>query len=387
MRITKLDGLRGIFSLMVVMFHYPQEYLPDWFYNSFLVRESYTFVDFFFVLSGYVIAYNYHSLPSFSAFWTYVKKRFARLFPLLFYSTTVFLLYMVLYYLFTRGLLMNIFPNMFESVSSYDIHEHLLVPIRKYMDSILFLNSTPVLGDGPEDIGMNGPSWSISSEMISYIVFGLLTVLLRKRARVLSFGILIVASAIFLFNTGEFFASGDYGFLRGFVSFNLGYFVWELSKTKFRLNNKLEYLIPILLLVVFYYLHFLGSKSEAGLIFGMFAIPILFSFSILAFIKTNGSISRMLDRKAFQYLGKISYSIYLNHFFLMVLILKPVFKLLPFEHSAFYQMLVLTLFTLVVIVYSHFTYKFVEVKGQKFLKKFFQRIRFIHILPKLNRSV
>ena len=59
MRINKLDGLRGIFSIMIVLLNYPQEFIPDWFTYNFFIFESYVFVDFFFVLSGFVISYNY----------------------------------------------------------------------------------------------------------------------------------------------------------------------------------------------------------------------------------------------------------------------------------------------------------------------------------------
>ncbi len=47
MRINKLDGLRGIFSLMVVLFHYRSEYIPDFIHNNFIIRQSGYFVDFF----------------------------------------------------------------------------------------------------------------------------------------------------------------------------------------------------------------------------------------------------------------------------------------------------------------------------------------------------
>ena len=68
-RIKKLDGLRGVFSLMVLFFHYRENMLPEMIYNNFLIRESYLFVDFFFVLSGYVIALNYNVLSMIINIW------------------------------------------------------------------------------------------------------------------------------------------------------------------------------------------------------------------------------------------------------------------------------------------------------------------------------
>ncbi len=62
MRIKKLDGMRGVFSLMVVVFHYPKDYLPKIIHNNFLVVNSDSFVDFFFVLSGFVISYSNYDI-------------------------------------------------------------------------------------------------------------------------------------------------------------------------------------------------------------------------------------------------------------------------------------------------------------------------------------
>ena len=69
MRIHKLDGLRGFCSLMVVFYHYPQPFLPDFIFSNFFIRESWSFVDFFFVLSGFVISYNYSTLSNSNDFW------------------------------------------------------------------------------------------------------------------------------------------------------------------------------------------------------------------------------------------------------------------------------------------------------------------------------
>ena len=79
MRITKLDGLRGICSLMVVFYHYGETLIPDFIFNNFIIRQSWSFVDFFFVLSGFVIVYNYKNLCNVHDFWLYLKKRFIRL--------------------------------------------------------------------------------------------------------------------------------------------------------------------------------------------------------------------------------------------------------------------------------------------------------------------
>src|ERR1035441_4440765 len=58
-RLEALDSLRGISALMVVLYH---SSFPNFVHDLPVVRSSYLFVDFFFVLSGFIMYYNYKSL-------------------------------------------------------------------------------------------------------------------------------------------------------------------------------------------------------------------------------------------------------------------------------------------------------------------------------------
>ena len=66
MRIEKLDGLRGLLCIGILVFHYQQNefcfgnHFPSFIADFFLIKQSYTFVDFFFALSGFVISLNYN---------------------------------------------------------------------------------------------------------------------------------------------------------------------------------------------------------------------------------------------------------------------------------------------------------------------------------------
>ena len=57
MRLHQLDGLRGIFAMMIVLHHF--EVPPYYSSEYFLIKQSAIFTDFFFVLSGFVISYTY----------------------------------------------------------------------------------------------------------------------------------------------------------------------------------------------------------------------------------------------------------------------------------------------------------------------------------------
>jgi len=352
MRIYKLDGLRGIFSLMIVFFHYKENYLPDFMCQLFFIRECYTFVDFFFVLSGYVIAVNYHNkISDFSKFRNYIKKRFFRLFPLLFYTVTLTLIF---------DLIGNFYlPNLVKNV------DEVSTLLMRYLDTLTFMNSTPVLGSSS---GINGVSWSISSEMISYFVFGSVSLFAIGQKK--NFVILTVIIFCFLFSiyNGSHFNTGDYGFIRGLISFNLGYFVWLLSLKKIKVNNYLEFLIPVFLLTMFYLMNNYMSGFNKQM-FGLFVVPIFFSVSILLLLNTNGLITKVLNTKPLVFLGEISYSVYLNHAIFILVGPKIIFNILGLPQNTSTEIFVFLMIITTIIIYSKLTYVYVEKKGGQLLKK------------------
>jgi len=350
MRIAKLDSLRGIFSLMVALYHYDQVFLPDSFYNHFIIRESICFVDFFFVLSGFIIATKYEGIQSNQAFFAYLKKRLIRLYPLLLYTTTV--------YLCVQLVANFLFPTMLSS------KESLLTLLIAYADTITFQNSTQIFNglytSNVGNMGMNFPSWSISAEMIIYIFFGWIVLISSKKKinRNWIFVIVLFAAVGFSIYKKQFYFTDDFGYIRGIISFLLGYFVWYISSKTNKWDTRLEWLFPILLLVVFYFLNEQsGSKKE---MVALAIIPLLFATSILIINKSNGSISNFLAIMPLQFLGKLSYSIYLNHILIITIVPHFMFKIAGVNKTPILQIGVLILTLISLICYSYITYLFIE---------------------------
>ena len=348
MRITKLDGLRGIFSFMIIFFHYDSRVLPEFISQNFIKNGAWIFVEFFFVLSGYVISYNYDSLSTKNEFWIYLKKRFIRLYPLLFFSVMIYFMFE-----FLGATVFKSFINTPEEIPAL---------VLATFDSLLFTNSTPIFGD--TDGGMNSPSWSISAEMISYVLFGLTTIFLTTKNKTIFYIFLIIISLtiILLFKPPV-----NYFFLRAFVSFSLGYLLFRISKLKLAFKNWMEYLIPLALLFVLYVIH----ENTFGLAHfnGNFTINLIFFFSILILLKTDGAITKLLDSRFIQFLGKISYSVYLNHLLLITILPKFFFNFLKLDQNKFTEIGVLIFSCVFILFYSSFTYKYIELKGSKFLKE------------------
>ncbi len=337
-RINKLDGLRGLFALFVVLFHFNKHNAPQFIVNNFFVRESYIFVDFFFILSGYVITLTYNERLNTSAdFLTFIKKRFIRLYPLLLFST-------LMYWGFVH-------PRF--------SHQNIWLAL----DTLLLTNATPILSSG---IGMNYPTWSISSEMISYLLFGLSSIVAMQKRRPLLLAILTIGSFIFLASQQNYFQTGSFGFVRGLACFNLGYFIYLMAAKKIPLPNQTEWLVFIGIMALMYFHYTASIENPIGIILLQFLIPIAFATSIFVLIKTNGLLSQLLQTKPFLFLGKISYSVYLNHAFVIGFFIPKLFKWIQCTNGETKKAISIGILLFILVFYSWGTQHFIETKlGKK----------------------
>ena len=80
-----LDGLRGVAAVMVVLFHIFECYSPG--VTEQIINHGYLSVDFFFALSGFVIAYAYDDRWNQMNLWTFFKRRITRLHPMAVFGT------------------------------------------------------------------------------------------------------------------------------------------------------------------------------------------------------------------------------------------------------------------------------------------------------------
>ncbi len=331
-RINKLDGLRGLFALFVVLFHFNINNAPAALVNNFFVRESYIFVDFFFILSGFVISLTYdNKLNTTKTIWHFIKKRFIRLYPLLLFST-------LMYWYFVHPFL--------------DKQNILLA-----LDTLFLTNATPILGTG---IGMNYPSWSISSEMISYIFFGLCSLISISKKKTTLIVILTIGCFALLALHQNYFVTGSFGFVRGLACFNLGYLIHIITKKDFKIPNTLEWFITIGIIALMYFHFTVPRINPIYNIALQFLIPITFALSILIFIKTNGLISKVLQTKPFLFLGKISYSVYLNQALVIGFGIPKLYNWIQFVNGDMKKMICVLLILTSLIAYSTATQYFIE---------------------------
>lgn len=304
-RFEVLDIFRGIFSSLVVLFHM-SAFADTPIINNEFVYNCDLFVDFFFVLSGFVIAYSYQFIKTSKELGKFYKKRFFRLYPL----HLIVLLIFVLIELSKHTASGYVHVNKIDNVSNN---------LTTFFTNLFLVNSIKI--PGVHDVSWNIASWSISAEMSAYLVFGLSMVFINRnnlsKIKTAIYSIVIIASALALYLcTGGFklVYTFDYGFLRGIMGFFIGvvcYNTFNATKTYFRtLKNSLFTFLEIIFLALIIGFACYGSVFKA---YG-FIYEILFFITIIIFAFEKGWLSGLLKRSKFLHkTGQYSYSIYMIH--------------------------------------------------------------------------
>ena len=376
MRLSALDGLRGLFALMIVLLHLPYAFI---FYDGPVVRNAFIVVDFFFVLSGSVLSLGYgERLNNLGAGLRFMALRVGRLWPL-----HIFIL--ILYLAFMAVKL---------GVAELGIFQADIGPLDRVFWAN-FVQDTFLLHVFRNELyyTLNFPAWSISAEMLAYTVFMVgcvIGALIGGRnamfAVVAGFGILGLAGVIAL-------PFGKVGIFSVLAAFFVGHFVHRLWQAHHQAGHQLPrpalcegaYLIAFGLVLWFY-----RELPYASLL----AIAV-FAASVYTFAWQAGPISRLLNTGPFQLLGERSYSIYMIHVFVLSVISSATriierllgldlhvpavidgkdIDLLSLSVPGLTELAVIIVLLLVVWV-SGLTYRFIEMPGQQFARRLFSKPR------------
>ncbi len=346
--IKSLEGGRGAAALIVALYHLK---IGVGYFG--FIRHGYIFVDLFLVLSGFVICAAYSSrMTSSEDFRSFLIRRIGRLFPLLVFSTAFFILVAN-----AIVLAKNIaYSHGFASILNNPAARDYLIPSA----SEIFATLTFTHGMGVFDrLILNTPSWSISTEFYTYLVFAAACLLLRGRMRVAAFALLgIIGLTISIWASvqvheclkqgGCLSLTYDFGFPRTVLSFFLGALAYYASRAMSFDFTRLQ--LPGLLALAI-----LFSVADAFPAVA-FAFPAVFAMLILSVHRDQGWLSTVFTLKPFQVLGQRSYSIYLMHMPLLLFfenIANRVDGLIP-------NTVVVILFITVLVIVSGWTYKYIE---------------------------
>lgn len=359
-RFEALDAFRGLCAISVVVYHMR---INNSIAELDFFRGSYILVEFFFALSGFVLAYSYGFRDNLK-FIPFIKSRFFRLYPLHLFTFIIFLTleFIKLFAYNFGGLTFNNVPFT-NSFSPTEIIPNLL----------LAQAWTPLT----DPLSYNYPSWSISIEFYLY-VFLFLSILIFKERRVLSWFVISAIAFSLLLSKSNLLVNSALSGLFCFFGGAFTYSIYKQISNKIKINYYVGTLLELTLVIFVYFAT--TSQAEHKSIYPSF----LFFIVIFLFSLESGAISKALKLKTPQLTGKLSYSIYMIHAAILFILtsVSIVFekisgyktneitnsvRFLDFgNHATNNIFIALALF--LVIFSSYFTHKYIEIKWQNFYK-------------------
>lgn len=371
-RFLTLDSLRGLCAVAVCLFHAR--------YNSPLldydvVRNAWIFVDFFFVLSGFVICASYGDRigrtisPA-----NFIGLRLGRIYPLHLAMLLAFLLIEVAgWFYWERGGHLARVP--FDAAHS---PESLITNL--FMVQSIGLHDT---------LTWNKPAWSIATEFWSYVAFAVIVAVGGRYAERAMVAIAIAAPVLlFAVSRHGMEVTYDWGVVRSLYGFAVGVLCWRVWQNwgaAAAPSREAASFAELAMLAAV--LWFAGHAGNGAL---GFAAPWLFGAAVLVFAAGRGIVSDLLRRPLFLVLGTLSYSIYMVHVFLQGRITAAAVGI---EHYTGIQLVMpvatatgvkqyigadaaagtlgLFLMLVTVIGVSVLTYRYIEQPGQRWARRTF----------------
>ena len=305
-RFSALDGWRGIAALGVAAFHFG---VSNHIYSFPLIRIAEPYVDFFFVLSGFVIAHAYRKkLASNSDIIAFMIRRFGRIWPLHVFTLTC------LVGLEAIKAALMVFTGM-TAGSSFFSGE---ADVYAIFAHLAFLQSFGLF----DKFTWNVPSWSIGAEFWTYLLFALLYRFVSSRKQLWSFLVIVIAAMpLLIFENLN--ATYQLGFFRCIFFFFAGAITYDIAisiefpRVSLLGATTIEVLLVALIVACITFLHEIEKFSMIlrYLVF-LFAFPTM----IFVFSAERGVISKFMLCKPLQLLGRLSYSIYMVHFVLLTIL-------------------------------------------------------------------
>jgi peptidoglycan/LPS O-acetylase OafA/YrhL len=334
-RLALADGLRGVAALWVVLFHASagghldllKASLPDWLF-SWVFGHGSLGVPIFFVLSGFVMALTVHQMPIDAAQGLkFVARRLVRLSPPMYFSFVV---------LFCLG-----------AIKGVVMHTGIELP--RWQTLLAHATYTQGLTGAP---ALNPIYWTLGVEVQFYLAFALAIVVADRWGGAAGFqrrrlGVFFAAGLISLawpFNVSTT-APWAGSFLPFWYAFVGGVFAYWASR-EVRFSRELLWMF------------FAALGSALVLHRSYFTGAVLVTAVLLAQSHRWASLNWLCNWRALQFLGAISYSLYLLHAPIIGATFNICNRLLP--RSSWGEFAGLLLAVVICIFASYLTYRFVE---------------------------
>ena len=312
-----LDGLRGVAALLVIWYHVNEGFAfasgaPV---ISFM-NHGYLAVDFFFILSGFVIGYAYDDRWGKNlTMGSFTLRRLIRLHPMV-----------------VMGAVIGLICFLLQGGVQWD-GTKISVPqaMAALLCAMLFIPAMPggvyeVRGNG-EAFPLNGPAWSLFFEYIGNIVYAVL--IRRCSTRVVAVLAGLLAVALIVFTCGDFsgygslgvgWAMGDYGFFGGLLRMMCPFTIGILLSRVCRPGNvRGAFWICAVVLLALFLVPYIESNGALCLngVFESFCIICV--FPLLVWLGASGKTTDRFSSAVCRFLGDISFPLYMTHYPVMYL--------------------------------------------------------------------
>jgi peptidoglycan/LPS O-acetylase OafA/YrhL len=292
-QLASLTPLRGIAALWVVFYHLGWDSLPqqtDAF--TLLLRKGYLAVDFFFLLSGFVLSHVYWR--EFSdrierrKYMNFLNARVARLYPLHLTALCLFVaLALVFWFAHAPGQSLTLWGN--HSLTAF------------------LANLAMLQGLYAAQLSWDYPTWSISIEFLAYLGLPLVLAFVvnaRSEAKILAAVVLAIVLLVLASAHGGSLNHwlGPAAMVRCLPEFLLGVLIYDVWRRTPQIDNGLAILVAAL-----------------GILLAMeFGMPdplavALFALIIPLSVWAEGRAAAVMNWRVFIWLGEISYALYLVH--------------------------------------------------------------------------
>lgn len=368
-----LDGLRGVAAIMVVIFHIFETFTGGD-HTKQIVNHGYLAVDFFFVLSGFVIAYAYDDRWGKMTLSGFFKRRLIRLHPMIIIGTLV-------------GALTFYFQDTvsFPAIAGTPLWKFLLVMIIGF--TLLPVGHSMDIRGWTEMHPLNGPAWSLFFEYIGNLLYALL---IRKFSNTL-LSILVFLAGIALIHLAVSSPNGDIiggwsldavqfriGLTRLLYPFLAGLLLARIVKPR---HIKRAFLWSSLLLILILTFPRIGSHEQVWMngIYDSFTVILL--FPLIVFIGASGDVKGRISSRICQFLADISFPLYMIHYPFIYLFVAWVEK-----HQAFINESPWGMFTTIGIgsgllagsvSLAYFCFKYYDQPVRKYLSRKFISKQFV----------
>jgi exopolysaccharide production protein ExoZ len=336
--INSIQFLRGIAALAVVV-HHTGGYVKRYFEPTVLLGDYFSIgfggVDLFFVISGFIIHFTSEKyLDKPSKLVEYLKKRFVRVFPIHWLVLT--LLFMA-GWLITSVFHKNIFSIGYPHTPNAYVQTYSLFPLH---------------------FAINPVTWTLSYELFFYLIFAIL--IISKRLWFIPLGILLVSGYNVYQNYLQDGGVAEMTYFKFIFSgynfeFMFGFLIYQFYD-KLKLNNILSIILLILGLLIFVGFGYEVSDFDNYKRLIIFGLPSALIVLAMLNLEKNQAIS---IPKFWILLGDASYSLYLIHFPIMLLMNKLP-QILGYSLTANQEVNYSYFIILTIIVSSIIVHKYIE---------------------------